>query len=221
VESIVVLASGGLDSCALLAHLAESNIVHPVYVRQGQAWEPEEQRALESFIEALGSSNVRSVTVLSAPVAPIYGEHWSLTGRGVPSAGEHPATLWMPGRNILLIAPTAVWCAVHGISRIAMACLDENPFDDATPDFFAKFGAALSQGLERQVSIVAPFSGWRKQDVIRRYAHLPLHLSLTCMAPRGGAHCGACKKCEERRDAFKAAGVADKTRYQAQRPMGV
>ena len=38
-DSVAVLASGGLDSCVMLAALAESNTVYPVYVRGGQAWE--------------------------------------------------------------------------------------------------------------------------------------------------------------------------------------
>jgi 7-cyano-7-deazaguanine synthase len=47
---------------------------------------------------------------------------------------------------------------------------------------------------------------------------VPLDLSLSCMNPQGGLHCGLCSKCRERRDAFDEAGVADPTFYAAPSP---
>jgi 7-cyano-7-deazaguanine synthase len=46
---------------------------------------------------------------------------------------------------------------------------------------------------------------------------VPLELTLSCMNPRNGVHCGQCSKCRERRDAFRDARVADPTSY-ATRP---
>jgi len=42
---------------------------------------------------------------------------------------------------------------------------------------------------------------------------VPLELTLSCMKPRDGLHCGECSKCRERRDAFREAGIEDPTRY--------
>jgi len=55
----------------------------------------------------------------------------------------------------------------------------------------------------------------RKRDVIRLGASLgvPLELTLSCMQPIDGIHCGRCSKCRERREAFSEAGVVDPTRY--------
>jgi 7-cyano-7-deazaguanine synthase len=57
-----------------------------------------------------------------------------------------------------------------------------------------------------------------KADVVRLGAELgvPLELTLSCMNPRVGLHCGQCSKCRERRDAFADAGVSDPTRYAMQ-----
>ena len=54
-----------------------------------------------------------------------------------------------------------------------------------------------------------------KADVIRLGAELgvPLELTLSCMKPVDGMHCGRCSKCRERRDGFLEAGVADPTLY--------
>jgi 7-cyano-7-deazaguanine synthase len=59
-----------------------------------------------------------------------------------------------------------------------------------------------------------------KSDVIRlgRELNVPLELTLSCMQPRDGLHCGTCSKCRERRDAFAEAGGADLTVY-AVRPV--
>ena len=54
-----------------------------------------------------------------------------------------------------------------------------------------------------------------KADVIRvgQSLGVPLELTLSCMQPVQGMHCGKCSKCRERRDAFREAGIDDPTSY--------
>ena len=213
-DKISVLASGGLDSSVLVAQLAATAQVHPIYVRCGLKWEAMELVGLQSFLAALRNPNVMPLTVLSLPAAAIYGDHWSITGAHVPDANAPDEEVLIPGRNILLIALASVWCGTHGVSRIAIGSLDANPFPDATPEFFESFSRALTLGLARRVRIEAPFRNLHKEDIIRRFKDLPLELTLTCMAPRdGGIHCGQCNKCRERQLAFQKAGVPDRTVY--------
>ena len=65
------------------------------------------------------------------------------------------------------------------------------------------------------IEIEAPFAALHKADVIRKGIALgvPLELTLSCMQPKDGLHCGRCSKCRERRDAFSEAGVDDPTSY--------
>ena len=212
-KRVAVLASGGLDSAVLLAALAAEASVHPVYVEGGLAWEAEEKRALRGFLDALGTANVRPLTMLALPLGPIYGPHWSATGENVPEYDAPDAAVYLPGRNVLLIGVTAVWCAVHDVDTIAIGSLDANPFPDATPSFFEGYGRLLSEALAHEIAVVAPYRRLQKSDLIARFAALPLHLTLTCMAPREGKHCGACNKCRERQEAFRHAGVRDRTQY--------
>jgi len=214
-DKIAVLASGGLDSAVLLAELASAAQVYPIYVKCGLKWEAMELRALNAFLDALKSPNLMPLTVLELPTAALYGDHWSLSGPRVPGADAPDAEVFIPGRNILLLGLTAVWCSTHDVSRIAIGSLDGNPFPDATPEFFASFSAALSLGLGRAIQIEAPFRGLHKEELIRRSRELPIELTLTCMAPAGGVHCGRCNKCRERQLAFQKAGVPDRTAYAA------
>lgn len=213
VEKISVLASGGLDSSVLIAKLGAETEVYPIYVRCGFGWEEMELEGLRSFVQALHNPNVRPTTVLSAPAAALYGNHWSVTGAGVPAADEPDENTYLPGRNILLISFAAIWGSTHGISRIAIGSLGGNPFPDATPEFFDSFARALSMGLRHQLIVEAPLRGLHKDDLIRQFKDLPLELTLTCMAPKARRHCGQCNKCFERQQAFRRAGVADRTVY--------
>ncbi|MFD0009100.1 7-cyano-7-deazaguanine synthase [Streptomyces sp. NPDC127178] len=218
-QSIAVLASGGLDSCVLIGDLARHYTVHPLYITCGLAWEEEERRALERFLGALDSPAVEPVTVLPAPVAALYGAHWSVTGRGVPAAGTPDSAVELPGRNLLLLTTAAVWCSRNDIEEIAIGTLAHSVMPDATPAFFQDYARCLSTGLApHRIVICAPLRSRTKADVIAAFPDLPLHETLTCMAPTQDVeyvlHCGACAKCAERREAFQRAGVADATRYQ-------
>jgi 7-cyano-7-deazaguanine synthase len=212
-DKIAVLSSGGLDSSVLLAEEAKSAEVYPIYVQCGLAWEEMEHEALAAFLRTLNHPRVKPVTTLSAPIETMYGGHWSVSGDSVPDAEESDSSVYLPGRNILLIGLAAVWCSTHDVSRIAIGSLAGNPFPDATPKFFSEFASALGSGLNHPIEVKAGFRDLHKWEIIKRFGHLPLESTLTCMAPRELRHCGQCNKCRERQLGFERAGVPDLTDY--------
>ncbi|MGH7841930.1 MAG: 7-cyano-7-deazaguanine synthase [Candidatus Binataceae bacterium] len=214
-DKIAILASGGLDSSILLADEARGARVFPIYVECGLAWEAAERDALGRYIRALDNDNVAPLVTLAAPTANMYGDHWSMTGRDVPGVDEPDESVFLPGRNILLIALAAVWCSTHDVSHLAIGSLGGNPFPDATLEFFQDFARALSIGLAHRVHVTAPYRTVHKNEIIQRFKHLPLELTLSCMAPHGTQHCGDCNKCRERQRGFQSAEVADPTIYAA------
>ena len=213
---LAVLVSGGLDSAVLLGTaLREHAAVHPLYVRSGLAWEPAEQECLGHFLAELSSPALRPMVTLEMPVADLYGDHWSLTGRAVPGSAAPDIEVYLPGRNVLILAKALIWCHLNEVPTLALASLAGNPFADATPEFFRAYAAAVNTAVGGRVEVIAPYLGLTKAEVIRRGRDLPLQYTLSCLNPAGGRHCGRCNKCSERRTAFAMAGVVDPTDYGA------
>lgn len=215
--SLAVLVSGGLDSAILVAEsLAHYSAVWPLYVRFGLFWEETELHHLRHFLDAIRTPALRPLTLLDMPVADLYGEHWSLTGRDVPAAGTPDAAVYLPGRNVLFLAKAMLWCHLHAVPALALAPLESNPFADATPEFFAAYQNVVNKALGGAVRVEQPYRGLHKEDVLRRGRHLPLQWTFSCMRPTAGKHCGRCNKCAERRAAFAQVGGPDPTLYFAE-----
>jgi 7-cyano-7-deazaguanine synthase len=133
-DPLAVLSSGGLDSAILLAEsLRTSPAVHPLYVRMGLFWEVVELRHLHRFLDAVRGPALKPLQILEMPVGDPYGPHWSITGRDVPHAGTADEAVFLPGRNVLLLAKTLLWCQQHAVPAVALGSLASNPFPDATP----------------------------------------------------------------------------------------
>jgi len=215
-----VLASGGLDSAVLLGEaLRRYRAVQPVYVRAGLRWEAAELRALRRYLRAVRSPRLRPLVVLDLPMREVYGDHWSTSGR-VPGFHATDASVYIPGRNIILFSKTAAYCALRRIPEMLLGILGANPFPDGSPAFLRAMEKALARGLAAPIRLRAPFRRLSKDQVIRRGRGLPLRLTLSCSVPVRGGHCGVCVKCGERIKSFRRAGVADPTMYADRRHLG-
>jgi 7-cyano-7-deazaguanine synthase len=224
-----VLFSAGLDSAVLLADaLAAERLateasakVAAIYISVGFAWE-EEERAMAArlFASAPFAGAMEPPVTLSFDMRDVFPPtHWAV--RGEPPAFDTPdEDVYLHGRNAILLSKAAVYMAARvtapgATTRLLLGTLAGNPFPDATPAFFTAMSRALSLGLDTDISIEAPFASRHKADVIKRGMALgvPLELTLSCMQPKDGLHCGQCSKCRERRDAFREAGVEDPSLY--------
>ena len=216
-QGTAVLFSGGLDSAVLLALAARDGRPQPLYVSVGLAWEQQERAAAESLLRAEAFAQVLPCVTLHADMHDIYpATHWAMQGTA-PGYDTADEDVYIEGRNIVLLAKASVFMARAALSRVLIGPLAGNPFPDATPAFFEAMAGALAMGLAKPISIEAPLARMHKADVIKLGAELgvPLQLSLSCMQPVGGLHCGRCSKCRERIEGFRNAGVPDLTRYAA------
>jgi 7-cyano-7-deazaguanine synthase len=214
-QPLAVSVSGGLDSAILLGESLERHpAVHPLYIRTGLAWEGIELEHLRRFLKEVNGPALKPLVILEQPVADLYGDHWSVTGQDVPGAGTRDEAVYLPGRNVLLLAKALLWCHLNQVPALALAPLAANPFPDATPEFFVEFQEAVNRAVNGRVRVLWPYLNLSKVEVLQRGRHLPLRHMFSCMRPVNGKHCGACNKCAERQLAFAHAGVDDPTEYE-------
>jgi 7-cyano-7-deazaguanine synthase len=211
---VAVLASGGLDSAVLTAeYLGERRVVQPIYLRFGLAWEETEEAHLRRFLGTLQGSGLRPLVTLDLPVADTYGSHWSLSADDVPDADTPDEAVYLPGRNLLLLAKSSIWCALHGYPTIALGTLKGNPFADSSREFFGDVESLVQTAVDHRLEIATPFSELDKAHVLELGRHLQLQHTFSCINPTAGVHCGRCNKCAERQRAFEEASIDDVTTY--------
>ena len=193
--------------------LADGEDVQPVYVCTGLAWEAEEQAAARTFLASLPPT--RAVKALTVDMTDVYPpSHWAIRGEA-PGFDTPDRDVYLEGRNLILLSKAAVFMARTGSTRVQIGLLSGNPFPDSSRTFFDAMEKAVSAGLASSIAIEAPLAEMSKADVIRLGQRLGVRLDLTlsCMQPVRGRHCGRCSKCRERRDAFRNASVIDPTDY--------
>lgn len=218
--AIGVLASGGLDSSILVAHLLDrGRRVQPFYIRTGLVWQERELAALRRFLRAIGGPRLAELVVLELPLSDLYGDHWSMTGRNTPAADTPDEAVFLPGRNALLLIKAAVWCQLHGLKELALAPLGTSPFADAGDEFLDDYQAALNHGGIGRLSLLRPFGTMTKRQVMELGRKAPLELTFSCISPVDHLHCGRCNKCAERQSAFRDADMKDGTRYAMGAPL--
>ena len=214
-KTACVLVSGGADSGILLHEMAMSyRKVLPLYIRNGLVWEKAELYWLRRFLNAVNHSSIEPLKILELPMEDVYRLHWSLTGQTVPDHSSAETDVYLPGRNLILLSKTVVFCALNGIRAIALGHLKTNPFNDSSPAFFSSLQRVTQRGLNAPLKILTPFANRHKSEVLRLGQGLPLELTFSCLNPQGHVHCGACNKCAERIEAFREAGMSDRTIYQ-------
>lgn len=222
-RNAIVLLSGGLDSATVLAMArAEGFRCRTLAVSYGQR-HAAELAAAQRVSVALGAVEHRQMHV---DLADIGGS--ALTDPGIavpenPSAGI-PAT-YVPARNTLLLSLALGWAEVAGARDIFIGvnAVDYSGYPDCRPEFIAAFQRlavlATRAGVEGGTfRIQAPLIDMSKAQIILAGRRLGVDYANTVscyQADAQGRACGRCDSCRLRREGFKAAGVADPTRYTA------
>ncbi|MBW8458031.1 MAG: 7-cyano-7-deazaguanine synthase QueC [Thiobacillus sp.] len=217
----VILLSGGLDSATVLAIAREAGYAcHALSLDYGQRHTAE----LAAAARVAKSLGVVEHRVIRIGLGDIGGSALTDASIAVP---ESPTTgipvTYVPARNTVMLALALAWAEVLG-SRdlfIGVNAVDYSGYPDCRPEFIAAFeqmaNLATRAGVEgARLRVHAPLQHLSKAQIIRRGIELGVEYAQTVscyQADAEGLACGRCDACRLRREGFRAAGVADPTRY--------
>ena len=219
----VVLLSGGLDSMVAGGLARERGFaVHALTIDYRQRHHVE-LVAARAIAEMIGAA--RHI-VLPIDLS-LFGGSALTADIAVPKAGVGagiPVT-YVPARNTIFLSLALGWAEACGARDIFVGvnALDYSGYPDCRPAFVAAFqelaNVATKAGVEGgRFTVHAPLLAMTKAEIAIEAARLGLDAgaSWSCYDPSPeGLHCGACDSCRLRAAGYRAAGLADPTRYVA------
>jgi 7-cyano-7-deazaguanine synthase len=227
---VIVLVSGGMDSCVTAALANREYRLAFLHVNYGQRTEA---RELRSFNELADYYQAERRLVVSIEHLKVIGGS-ALTDDSIPvpdasvshSAIRNPQsaipTTYVPFRNAHLLSIAVSWAEVIGAVKIFIGAVEEDSsgYPDCRETFYQAFNKVIEMGTrpETRVEIVTPLIHMKKSEIVSRGTELaaPLHFTWSCYQNNDAA-CGRCESCVLRLKGFREAGVKDPIPYEKAR----
>jgi len=223
----VILFSGGLDSTTILALAKDLGYApYALSVGYGQR-HSSELAAAKHIVKKMG---VVRHEVVNLDLTRFGGSALTDSSIAVPITPgqdhEIPIT-YVPARNTILLSLALGWAESLGGLDIFYGAnaVDYSGYPDCRPEYVESFermaNLATKAGVEainndNRFRVHAPIIGMSKSEIIQLGATLGVDYSQTVSCYQAndlGEACGECESCRLRQIGFKAAGVADPTRY--------
>lgn len=131
---------------------------------------------------------------------------------------ENMAQTVVPFRNGIMLAIAAGIAESRKADTLLIAAHsgDHSLYPDCRESFVSAMSEAIKQGTCDGISVCAPFVDMSKTEIARIGHRLGVDFSRTWSCYKGGeTHCGTCGTCQERKQAFREAGLVDPTEYLA------
>jgi len=203
-EKLYSLLSGGPDSTTL-AYDIKKNInpnVICLFINFGQTFLDRELLAARRIAQGLD---------VSLEEVNIAGLRHAMIG-----LGEDGGPIIFRGVIEGTYGIASAYARHHGAQALYHANIAEDVDDIPGLD---RFFSALQKAVNilpgaGDFRIESPYINIRKKDVIIKAKELgvPLELTWSCLRPTE-IHCGECRSCRRRKEAFQKAGIADPTKY--------
>lgn len=220
--SVVVLLSGGMDSCVCAALAARDFQPAFLHLDYGQRTAARERQAFHAIADHYGVA--RRLVVTSSFFRQIGGS--ALTDPNIPVPESAPSAAvddtsvpitYVPFRNTHLLAAAVSWAEVLDASAVMIGAVavDGSGYPDCRPDYYAAFDQLLRVGTRSgQLRVLTPLLRLSKVEIVKLGLVLraPFPLSWSCYQNSAEA-CGRCDSCRLRRRAFVEAGQDDPIVY--------
>ena len=217
---VVVLLSGGMDSCVCAALAARDHDAAAVHISYGQRTEGRERQSFLAICQRLRIHD--KLMVRNDALRAIGGSALTDDAIAVPRAeavGHSIPVTYVPFRNAHFLAVAVSWAEVMGAQKVYIGAVepDSSGYPDCRPAYYKAFNEVVKTGTkEGLIEIVSPLIAMRKTEIVRLGLELgaPFDLTWSCYSRQDQA-CGICDSCVLRLRAFEAAGVPDPISYGA------
>ena len=213
----ICLISGGVDS-ATSAAIAKSEgyELYCLSFDYGQIAKRELESA-KKIAKVLGVKEHRIVDI--SFLKELYGPGvTALLDKRMPMPGKFERSVIVPFRNGIMLAIAAGYAdSVKADAIFYGPQGDDAPFfPDCRKEFVSAMSKAISIGTDSKLKVKNPLAKKSKAEVIRMAVKfgVPVELTWSCYL-NGRVQCGRCDSCINRKNAFKAAGIKDLTKYES------
>lgn len=211
----VVLLSGGLDSCTVLALAMKGYECFTLGFAYGQRHAHETEKA-----QAIAAKYGIKHKLITIDLGSFGGSALTDSSIDVPKTGltdEIPMT-YVPARNTIFLSYALAYAEVLGAKDIFIGvnALDYSGYPDCRPEFIEAFEKLANLATkEGGISIRTPLINLTKAEIIKLGLANSVDYSLTtsCYDPVGGVACGACDSCLLRLKGFKENNLTDPVEY--------
>ena len=214
----LVLFSGGMDSttCLFWARQKFEGTIVPLLLNYGQRHDVERECAMQIIKEhkfpcyyVISTDIIKELnnSALVDKTKDVNEKH---------SRDERLPASFVPGRNILFLTIAGMTAYKYNIRNIVIGVnqQDFSGYPDCRQEFISSMNAALSFGLDRQMSIYTPLIDKTKSQIIELGAELNIYDLIlnethTCYngdhnhAHKWGYGCGYCEACKLRRKGYE------------------
>ena len=221
-KKAVIVFSGGIDSVCVVSFLKSKYELYGITFSYGQKANME-ITAAKSFAKKLGLKEHKIIDI--SFMKNLYGNSNVLTNskRKIPTKFEY--SIVVPIRNAVFLSIASAWAFTLNASLVAYgAHTGDTNYPDCRPKFAKKLENAFNEGesdginlkLRKSIEIWSPYrKGLSKSDLLKsgiKNLGDSIFKTWSCYSNKK-YHCGICESCNNRKIAFKKAGIIDKTKY--------
>ena len=214
----LVVFSGGMDSTtALLWARREFSGVSAVSFSYGAKHNARELAAANVICRKL---NIPRLEIPLDFIGKYFHSSLLKTGGAIPEGAyneDNMSSTVVPFRNGIMLAAAAGLAEDSGYSAVILGnhTGDHAIYPDCRPEFIDGMARAIETGTGGKVKLLSPFCNMTKGQIASLGASLGVDYSLTWSCYNGREkHCGKCGTCQERKEAFREAGIPDPTVYE-------
>ena len=216
--------SGGMDSVCTAAYLQKEYSIYGITFAYGQKAR-QELRSARHFSKILRFQEHKVVDI--SFMKSLYEKTNALTYSKISIPSKFDYSIVVPIRNAVFLSIASAWAFSNGADLVAYgAHSDDHQYPDCRPKFSKLLSEAFNEGeidgirkgLRRRIKIWSPFIGKLSKTSLLKIGYDLLGEEIfktwSCYS-QSSIHCGACESCNNRKKAFRDAGMQDRTRYRA------